>query len=188
MLSLIAVTLVGLTVGDIRNDLSPETQHWATVHRLAGLAAALGVVFVHSIVVTYFIGTSRWCKEVVETYGLDPELIRESKAIKRRAFPWALASMLIVVGIIALGAAADPGALGRVESARWTMPHFIAALFGTAFIGWAMVVEWSHIHDNHLVISAILAEVRRMRLERGLAVDNPQSEVAEPRGAHDTHR
>ena len=38
---------------------------------LTGTSAALAVVFVHSIAVTYFIGTSRWCKEVTETYQLD---------------------------------------------------------------------------------------------------------------------
>ena len=30
------------------------------------------VVFVQSVVVTYFIGTSRWVREVVETYRFDP--------------------------------------------------------------------------------------------------------------------
>ena len=47
----------------------------ATIHRLTGMAAALGVVFVESVVVTYFIGTSRWCKEVSETYQLDSKRV-----------------------------------------------------------------------------------------------------------------
>ena len=60
-------------MGDLyaRPEPTRETLQWATMHRLTGLAAALAVVFVESVVVTYFIGTSRWCKEVVETYQFE---------------------------------------------------------------------------------------------------------------------
>ena len=77
---------------------------WATVHRLAGVAAGLAVVLVNSIVVTYFIGTSRWVKEVTETYRLDSQFIARSNALKRRTFPWAMLSMLAIVGVIAWAA------------------------------------------------------------------------------------
>src|SRR5687767_4100847 len=40
-------------------------------HWLAGVAAAIAVLFANSIAVTYFIGTNRWCKEVVDAYSLD---------------------------------------------------------------------------------------------------------------------
>ena len=96
----------------------------ATVHRLTGIAAALGVVFVESVVVTYFIGTSRWCKEVAETYRLDAAPVRESNRLKRRAFAVALVGMLTVVGVIALGAAADP-ATGRPNTQAWTNFHLV---------------------------------------------------------------
>ena len=42
-----------------------------TLHMLLGAAAALMTVLVNSITITYFIGTSRWCKEVCETYQLE---------------------------------------------------------------------------------------------------------------------
>ena len=41
----------------------------ATMHMLLGLFAVLVTILVQSIAVTYFVGTGRWCKEVVETYG-----------------------------------------------------------------------------------------------------------------------
>ena len=177
MLSLVTVTVVGLSLGDLRTDRSPENQHWGTIHRLSGVAAALGVVFVHSIVVTYFIGTSRWCKEVVETYGLDRDLIRTSTLLKRRTFPWALIAMLTVVGIIALGAAADPGALGPERSAKWAAPHQLAAFAGIAIIGWSMLVEWGNLHANHALIARVLEEVRRVRIARGLDVADSSKEA-----------
>ena len=72
LILLAAALLVGLSIGDLYHDPSADTLHWATVHRLTGIAAALAVVLVESVIVTYFIGTSRWCKEVIETYSLDP--------------------------------------------------------------------------------------------------------------------
>jgi hypothetical protein len=62
---LLAAQALGLSVGDLYTRPQPDedTLHWATVHRLTGVAAALAVVFVESVVITYFIGTSRWCKE-----------------------------------------------------------------------------------------------------------------------------
>jgi hypothetical protein len=166
---LVATNLIlGLTLGDIR-VADVQVQRWATVHRLFGVFAALAVVLVDSIVVTYFIGTSRWAKEVVETYGLDPQLIRRTTALKRRTFPWATLSMLAIVGVIALGGAADPST-NRPNTADWAMPHLLGALAGLAFIGWAFFVEWNNIYQNHAAINDIMAEVRRIRTERGLDV------------------
>ena len=70
ILMVAANLILGLSLGDLR-ELDPTVLRWATVHRLAGVAAGLAVVLVNSIVVTYFIGTSRWVKEVTETYRLD---------------------------------------------------------------------------------------------------------------------
>src|SRR3989304_423650 len=87
---LLTALVLGLAIGDLYAARpSDETLNWATVHRLAGIAAALAVVFVESVIVTYFIGTSRWCQEVVETYQLPAELARQSNRLKRRTFPWA---------------------------------------------------------------------------------------------------
>ncbi len=123
---MIAALLVGLFLGDIHGKRDAETLRWASVHRLLGVAAGILVVLVNSIVVTYFIGTSRWCKEVVETYQLNPELVRRSVALKRRAFPWALSGMLVIIGVTALGGAADPATL-RQGTEWWVMPHLIGA-------------------------------------------------------------
>ncbi len=164
-----AALIVGLSIGELDVNASADTLRWATVHRLAGIAAALSVVLVHSIVVTYFIGTSRWCKEVSETYGLDASFVRRSTLLKRRTFPWALMGMLAVVGVIALGAAADP-ATGRPGTEEWITPHLVGALAGLAFIAWTFFVEWNNIDANHAVIADVMTEVRRMRAERGLEV------------------
>src|SRR5262249_6363909 len=98
-----AALLFGLYLGDIHGKRDPDTLRLATVHRLLGVAAAVVVALVDSIAVTYFIGTSRWCKEVTDAYGLDGGLANESARLKRRNFPWSLISILVVVGVGSLG-------------------------------------------------------------------------------------
>jgi hypothetical protein len=67
----VAVALfLGIWVGELHKVIEPDvsadvrqaTIERASVHRQAGLAAAIVVIFANSISVTYFIGTSRWCR------------------------------------------------------------------------------------------------------------------------------
>jgi hypothetical protein len=176
ILLMVAALVAGFSIGNLyERPVSEGTRHWATVHRLTGLAAALGVVFVESIIVTYFIGTSRWCKEVVETYQFDPDFVRKSNRLKRRTFPWALAGMLAVVGMIALGGAADPSA--RPDGTReWADWHLAGALLGVVFIALTYFVAWDNVVANHAIIEQLMAEVARVRRERGMEVD-PRPEL-----------
>ncbi len=169
LLMMAAALLLGLYLGDIHGVRNPEVLNLATVHRLLGISAALVVVLVDSIVVTYFIGTSRWCKEVVETYELDLQLLRRSVALKRSTFPWAFLSMMTVVAVGALGAAADPSTL-RAGTENWVTIHLIGALIGWALIALSFYIQGQRIAAHHAVIEEIVAEVRRIRMERGLEV------------------
>src|SRR3954452_24744819 len=168
---LVAAMTMGLSMGDLYERPMPsrETLHWASLHRLTGVAAALMVVFVESVVVTYFIGTSRWCKEVVETYQLDRSAVSASNQLKRRTFPWALAGMLGVVAVIALGGAADPASL-QPNTKAWANWHLIGAFLGIGLVAWTYLVAWNNIVANHTIISALVAEVARFRKEHGLDV------------------
>ena len=168
---IVAALAAGLMMGDLyqAEEITDRLLRMATMHRLTGLAAALLAVLVNCIVVTYFIGTSRWAKEVVQTYQLDPELFRRSARLKHRTFPWTLAGMLTVVGVGALGAAGDPMA-GLAEGPRWASWHWLAALLGLALVAWSYFVQWNNIHANHRVIQAIVDEVQAIREARGLAV------------------
>ena len=137
----------------------------ATLHLLLGVAAALGVVLVSSIAVTYFIGTSRWCREVVEAYALDEDLIVRSRQLKRRSFPWALVSMLTVLAITALGGASDPGT-GYAHSAAWVTPHLIAAISGVAVVAWCFYALSYNIAANHAIIETVMQRVAETKEAR----------------------
>lgn len=142
-------------------------KRWTAMHILLGIAAALVTVLVNSITVTYFIGTSRWCKEVVTTYRLDDELANRSTRLKRRTFPWALLSMLLIIGQVALGAASDPGA--NFAGAESCVPaHQIMAWIVVIGIGWSLFVQVSNIGANYEIIEEILARVTEIRRKKGL--------------------
>ena len=153
----------------------------AFVHMMFGIVAALVTLLVNSISVTYFIGTSRWVREVVETYGFPNELIAQSNAIKRSTFPWALVGMLTVLGIIALGQASNPGII-RDGTANWVTPHLVGALLGTALIGFAFLRQGSNIAKNYALIDQVVAMVEKVREEKGLnaGFDDEDSPVEKP--------
>ena len=169
----VATLMLGLSLRqfDIRDVHDAAGQRWAMIHRLSGVAAALCVVLVNSIVVTYFVGTSRWCKEVCETYQLPPTFIARSNVIKRRTFPLCVINMLVVVGIVALGGAGDPAGTFRgtpPPGLTWTNVHFMGAALGLCFIAWASFAQYNNIVANHAVITDVMDEVKRIRSERGL--------------------
>jgi hypothetical protein len=175
VLCLLVAMFLGWYIGDLQqvysltSDAKDAILRRKQAHMLFGIGAALVVLLVNSIVVTYFIGTGRWCKEVVETYSLDRSLVSRSQKLKRQSFPWAVCSMVAVIVVVALGGAADP-TTGAKATANWVMPHYIGALSTLAFIVFAFFVEGGNIRAHHNVINDIVAEVRRVRSERGLEV------------------
>ena len=142
-----------------------------TLHMLLGSAAALVTLLVNSITITYFIGTSRWCREVCETYGIQAELAERSTRLKRSTFPWALAGAFSVILIVGLGAAADPSGANWQRSASLVLPHYVMAMIGIVIVIAAFWVQISRIAENHFVIDEILAEVQRIRAAKNLPLE-----------------
>lgn len=172
MLITLAVGL-WLGTGDIRDPADTVARSWFRLHFLLGVVAGLAVVLVNSIAVTYFVGTGRWCKEVVQTYSLDPDIVARSAKLKRRAFPYALVNMLLIVGVVALGGAADPGGTVRVEppcGLSWGQWHFLAAAAAVAIVAYAYLMLWHLIREHQVVIREVLGHVERIRQQRGLPV------------------
>lgn len=167
---MVATAGLGLWIGDLHGQTDPAILRWGTVHRLSGVLAALVVVLVNSMSVTYFIGTGRWCREVVETYGLPASFIARSKQIKRASFPFALIGMLSVVAIVALGGAADPAA-GRQGSADWVTPHLLGGIGLAGVIAVCFQAQRLRIRQQQGLIADLLAAVYEVRRSRGLEVE-----------------
>ena len=164
--------LMVLTGGDIRDPADVAAQQAMFVHRLSGMTASLVVLLVDSVAVTYFIGTSRWCREVCETYRLAGSLTAESSRLKKRAFPASLTNMATIIGIAALGAVADPmtGSVPPSVGGTWGNYHFAAGCVGLCIMAGAVYLQRGVIRENQALIARVLAEVQRIRTARGLDV------------------
>ena len=150
-----------------------------TIHWFLGVASALVTMLVNSVTITYFVGTSRWCKEVVETYKLPAALAERSATLKRRTFPWAVLGMLTVLALAALGATADASTPVSQNHPQWpaffVTWHYVAAMIGMLVVAWSFWIQYTRIAENYQVIAEILAEVSRVRKERGLSAEEPAS-------------
>ena len=162
-----AALVLGLTIGDLYADRS-RSGHTALgdgspADRRRG---GTGVVFVESVIVTYFIGTSRWCKEVVETYRFDP---RSRKAIASNGgrFPghWPACWLWW-----ASSRSGGPPIRRRpvANTQDWSNWHLAGAVVGVVFIAWTYIVAWNNVVANQAIIERLVAEVGRVRPERGL--------------------
>lgn len=135
-------------------------------HFWLGIIGTLVTILLNSVSVTYFIGTNRWCMEVVETYSLDAQLAVRSKEIKREAFPWAFGGIVAMITVASFGGLADPAGYYGQHAASWVTPHWILASLATAFVGWAFLVQVAKIGENYDVIETILLQVDLIRKQR----------------------
>ncbi|MCI0376283.1 MAG: hypothetical protein L0215_01620 [Gemmataceae bacterium] len=146
--------------------------HWKKdifiVHFYLGLGTILGILLVHCLIFTYFLGTGRWVKEVGLAYNLpDHDLPKTTRELKRQTFPPALFSMLFA---IAAGAA---GAGAQLQAWPWYV-HAALAILTLLVNLWAFQVEYRCLSVNANVIQAVLDEVDRIRQAMGL---NPNAEA-----------
>jgi hypothetical protein len=161
-----ATMFVGFAV-DLGGQFDMAARRMMDLHFLSALATSLVVLLVNGIVVTYFIGTSRWCREVVDTYSLPAELAQDAQRLKRRTFPFSAGNMLLVVGLMSLGAAAHTR-VPPLPGMTWSEIHLLGVFLFLAFMAWASYVQWTNIRANQDVIARILNEVRAIRAAKGL--------------------
>lgn len=140
-------------------------------HEFLGIASALMALLVCSVSITYFVGTSKWFKEVVDTYRLNPDYVQENARIKRKSFRWSVAGALGIVAVVGLGAAAEPTLANFQSSQAFVLPHYLAALGAIALLLVSFYMQASALSENGELIERVMADVRRVRQERGLAVE-----------------
>jgi hypothetical protein len=132
------------------------------IHFVLGLSAAILTLLVHCLIFTYFLGTGRWVKEVGLAYHLpDEPLPKLTRELKRWTFPPALAAMLVTIAAAAAGAG--------VQLREWPWyAHGSLALTALVVNFAAFVIEYRNVRTNGEIIDKVLAEVERIRAERGL--------------------
>lgn len=164
---------LGLMIDDPRVR-SVEAQASVSYHFLAALAALVFATLVHAIVLTYFMGTGRWLEETSSAYRLDPKLHSRNQQIKYRTIPLMVLSFLLLVFTGAFGAAADPASPMQSAGMWGYSAASIHLIFACTTILFNLLVNWLEfqaLEKNGELVDQALAEVRRIRLEKGLAVD-----------------
>jgi len=160
-LALIATYAVGVVSKLRASALHPEDPTYL-VHFVLGLFTAIGTLLVHCLIFTYFLGTGRWVKEVTLAYDLpDEPWHKETRELKRRTFPPALAAMLIVI------AAAAAGAGAQLQQWPWQVHATLGTLALLINLA-AFRVEYRNVTANAVVLDEVLREVDRVRAAHGL--------------------
>jgi len=155
------------------HDAFQPIKRRAGFHILLGMISALTTVLVSSVSVTYFVGTSRWCKEVVEAYGLDPELAERSNQLKRRSFPLSVVSMVTMMLLVATGGLVASPDTFREIAASVVPAHQILAFTATAFVAFAFVQQMRLVGANYAVIQAITDQAQAMKAKTGDPFEAP---------------
>ena len=169
--SLLAVTLVlGWSIGDPR-DLDPATADVLQLHFLVALGTCLLALLVHAVALTYFMGTGRWIEETCGAYSLGEEARRENIRLKFRVIPGMVICFLLVLATGSFGAVADPASTMNLNHGPTI--HFLLAvtlLMVNILISW---MQYRCIVRNGHVVNEIIAEVHRIRQEKGLDAPEP---------------
>jgi hypothetical protein len=132
------------------------------LHFLFGIFTGIGTLLVHCLIFTYFLGTGRWVREVTLAYGLpDEPLYKRTRELKRLAFPIALAAMAITIVTSAAGAGV------QLQGWSWTI-HFSLGVATLVINVATFRREYLYVAENATIIDRVLAEVDRVRAERGL--------------------
>jgi hypothetical protein len=162
---LIAAFVLGWMISDA-GSLAQEARVEVNRHMFVSLGAAILALLVHAVALTYFMGTGRWIEETCEAYSLGSEQRRRNIRLKYQAIPGMVLAMLLIIVTGAFGAMADPGSNTRMASAATI--HFTLAIITLCVNLLACAMEYDAIRRNGLIVDAVVAEVRRIRREKGL--------------------
>lgn len=178
-LAVVAVVFMAIAFGlgwiiEDAGSMDPEKAAQVRWHLFAGLGAMVFTSLVHSIVLTYFMGTGRWLEETSKAYSLTELYFAESKKIKYRTIPMMIVGIVLIVLTGAMGAVADPAA--RSGFGGWfgltpAKTHFMVASFAVMANLLIHFIEFQSVRRNGQIVNLVLADVHQIRKDRGLPTE-----------------
>lgn len=167
---------LGYVIGDAR-VATPAVQGTVSQHMLVGLAAIIFAMLSHSLALTYLIGTGRWIEETSIAYRLSPAFRGGNSRIKKITLPPMILCVLLLIAAGAIGAASDPASpvgFRGIAGLTGAQTHFVIA--SAAWLAHMLLCVWELIKlgENGQIVNGVLAEVKRIRRERGLDIDEPK--------------
>ena len=163
--ALLVTLWLGWNIGDT-SAFSEATRQQVSFHFQFALAASVYALFVHAVVLTYFMGTGRWIQETSEAYRFESAARDKNVKLKYRVLPGMMLCLLLVLATGAFGAIADPSSNTQMEYGATI--HFTLAV--TFFIVNLIVnvIQYGAIVRNSEVVDLVYQEVLAVRKERGL--------------------
>lgn len=145
-----------------------EVQNRVGTHMLVALGAALIVLLVHAVVLTYFMGTGRWIEETATAYQLGDSARHRNIQLKYRSLVPMTLCVLLILATGALGAIADPLSSFNLASARLLHLSLAVMTLTANLVG--SYVEYSCIRSNGQLVTQVVDEVHRIRRSKGLEI------------------
>lgn len=163
--ALLVTLWLGLQIEDA-SALTDAARRQVSLHFLFALGTGFFVLFVHAVVLTYFMGTGRWIQETCEAYRFTGDARKMNIRFKYRVIPGMLFCFLLVIVTGAFGAIADPGS--NMQLASGASIHFGLAITTVIVNILVNVVQYQAITANSQLVTQVYEEVRQVRRERGL--------------------
>ncbi len=156
---LVAVNLVlfafSIVVGIVLGAMEPSPLGLYGLHFKLSLGASVMTLFIHSIVMIYFIVTHKAVKEGLDLRDLTENDYRpRMRELKMETIPWTTLGMLIMIGATIVGGAVDTDHLPR-----WT--HSTSAILA---IGINVYLFWMT-YEKLIVNTKLLHEANDEMLE-----------------------
>ncbi len=166
-----AAFVMGMSIDDPTVQ-TEEVAAAVNLHMGTAMFALIGAAMVHSLALTYFMGTGRWMEETTRAYRLSESTQAESRSMKYSMMLPMSSCLVMLIVTLALGASIDSNVWkGFTEyGISASSVHFLSA---SATICLNMLVnmqEYQAISRNGQLIEEVMREVRRIRAERGLPV------------------
>ncbi|QDT34479.1 hypothetical protein [Thalassoglobus polymorphus] len=149
------------------SSLSEVARQGVSFHFLFALATSSFVLFVHALVLTYFMGTGRWIQETSEAYQFDGDARNHNMKLKYKVLPGMMLCLCLILITGAFGAIADPASNTQMEYGATI--HFTLALSLLLANLLVNVIQYFAITENSGVVDAVYQEVLKVRKERGLS-------------------
>jgi len=141
-------TIAVAVAGGLGYGLSSPADAGMPTHIVAALVAILMVMFAHSWILLYLLGTGRMIHDTVRTGGLDPALLAESRRLRRVCYACLLAAAALVMATFLVG-----GAVAGKGVPPWV--HHLLAWVAAAAQGLALWIEWRTLAANERLMGNV---------------------------------
>ena len=141
-------TIAVAVAGGLGYGLSSPADAGMPTHIVAALVAILLVMFAHSWILLYLLGTGRVIRDTVREGGLDPALLAESRRLRRVCYACLVAAAALVMATFLVG-----GAVAGKGMTPWV--HHLLAWVAVAVQGLALWIEWRTLAANERLMGNV---------------------------------